>query len=326
MSRPQRLLKMTWRRLLAAVPVVIGVSLAVFALAALSPMDPLEAYLGASYQTATQGQLDSLRQSLNLDAPWYMAWWYWVQSLFHGDWGMSRSESLPVSQVILMRAPWTILLGGVALLVSFTLAGIGAAVTAIAPRGIIDRTLVNLSQLIEGTPVYIVAVGAIAIFAVRFQVLPVGGNAPIGQTPTLGSVAIHLIMPAIVLGIAQTPWLHLQLREGLRRAMAEPNIQGARMRGIPESQVIVNHALPYAALPVVGLLASRIPELITGALLVETVFAWPGLASEVVSAAVQLDFPLLAAITLVTTLLTLFGTWLSDALLISLDPRVNIDG
>lgn len=317
---------MTWRRLLAAVPVIIGVSLAVFALAALSPYDPLEAYLGAAYQKASQAQLESLRETLGLGSPWYMAWWTWVTGIAQGDWGMSRSEGMSVAQVILMRVPWTILLSFGAMALSFVFAGIGAAVAAIAPRKFLDRTLVNISQLIQGTPVYIIAVGAIAIFAVRLHLFPVGGNAPIGESPTASTVAFHLVLPVVVLALAQTPWLHLQLREGLRRAMADPHIQGARMRGIPEAKVIWGHALPSAALPVVGLLASRIPELITGALLVENVFAWPGLASEVVSAAVQLDFPLLAAITLITTILTLLGTWLSDALLILLDPRVAFDG
>lgn len=317
---------MTWRRLLAAVPVIIGVSLAVFALAALSPYDPLEAYLGAAYQKASQAQLESLRESLGIGNPWYFAWWTWVTNLAHGDWGMSRSEGMSVAQVILTRVPWTLLLGFGAMALSFIFAGIGAAVAAIAPRKFLDRTLVNISQLIQGTPVYIIAVGAIAIFSVRLHLFPVGGNAPIGENPTVSTVLFHLVLPVVVLALAQTPWLHLQLREGLRRAMAEPHIQGARMRGIPESRVIWGHALPSAALPVVGLLASRVPELITGALLVENVFAWPGLASEVVSAAVQLDFPLLAAITLITAILTLLGTWMSDALLILLDPRVTFDG
>ena len=317
---------MTWRRLLAAVPVILGVSLGVFALAALSPYDPIESYLGAGYFRASQAQLESLRQTLGLDAPWYVAWWTWASGILQGDWGMSRSENMSVAQVILTRVPWTLLLGFGSLVLSFLFAGIGAAVAAIAPRKWLDRTLVNLSQLVTGTPVYIIAIGAIALFAVRLHVLPVGGNAPVGQSPTTGSVLTHMIMPVVVLAISQTPWLHLQLREGLRRAMADPHIQGARMRGISEGRVIVGHALPTAALPVVGLLASRIPELITGALLVENVFAWPGLAAEVVSAALELDFPLLAAITLITTILTLFGTWLSDALLILLDPRVEFDG
>lgn len=326
MHRASRIFSLTWRRLLAAVPVIIGVTLAVFALAALSPYDPLESYLGAAYQKASQAQLDTLRVNLGLDAPWYLTWWAWITGIFQGDWGMSRSEHMAVTDVILMRAPWTILLGFCSLVLAFIFAGIGAFVAAIAPRKWLDRTLVNISQLITGTPVYIIAVAAIAYFSVHLHLLPVGGNAPIGQSPTAATVASHLIMPSVVLALSQTPWLHLQLREGLRRAMADPHIQGARMRGIPERQVIWGHALPTAALPVVGLLASRIPELITGALLVENVFAWPGLAAEVVSAALNLDFPLLAAITLITTLLTLFGTWLSDALLIVIDPRVEFDG
>lgn len=326
MNKAKRLFTMTWRRLLAAVPVVIGVSLAVFALAALSPYDPLEAYLGAAYQKASQAQLDSLRENLGLGAPWWLAWWTWVVGIFNWDWGMSRSEGMAVTQVISMRLPWTIVLTGLAILLAFIFAGIGAAVAAVSPRGWLDRTLVNISQLIQGTPIYIIAVGAIALFSVRLHLFPVGGNAPIGEEPTPAGVAYHLVLPVVVLALAQTPWLHLQLREGLRRAMAEPHIVGARLRGINERQVITGHALPTAAIPVVGLLASRIPELVTGALLVENVFAWPGLASEVVSAALQLDFPLLAAITTITALLTIFGTWLSDALLIILDPRVSFDG
>ncbi|CAO0829319.1 hypothetical protein SMICM17S_07581 [Streptomyces microflavus] len=130
------------------------------------------------------------------------------------------------------------------------------------------------------------------------------------------------MLPAAVLGISQLPWFFLYIRQGVADALAEDPVRGARARGLSERTVLLGHALRSGMLPMLTLIGSRVPELITGALLVETVFSWPGIAAATVQAATSVDFSLLAALTVLATAAVLLGNLLSDLLYGLADPRV----
>ncbi|SCE61103.1 peptide/nickel transport system permease protein [Streptomyces sp. Termitarium-T10T-6] len=134
------------------------------------------------------------------------------------------------------------------------------------------------------------------------------------------------MLPAAVLGISQLPWFFLYVRQGVADALAEDPVRGARARGLSERTVLLGHALRSGMLPMLTLIGSRVPELITGALLVETVFSWPGIAAATVEAATSVDFSLLAALTVLATAAVLLGNLLSDLLYGLADPRVAFDG
>ncbi|MFD6108589.1 ABC transporter permease [Streptomyces yangpuensis] len=319
--------RMAGRRTLSAAPVLLAVTFGVFALAALSPFDPVKAYAGTAGLTASQAELDQLRINLGVDRPLAVRWWDWLTSALTGDLGTSAVMRQPVADVIAERVGWSALLAACA----FTLAVLaGTALGVLAARragGPLDRAVSALAYTLEAAPAFWLALLAIWFFSVRLGALPSGGLTDAGSdTVTPGQVASHVVLPALVLGATQLPWFFLYVRQGVADALAEDPVRGARARGLAERRVLLGHALRSGMLPMLTLVGSRVPELITGALLVETVFSWPGVAAATVQAATSVDFPLLAALTVLATAAVLAGNLLSDLLYGLADPRVGFDG
>ncbi|MER7519598.1 ABC transporter permease [Streptomyces sp. NPDC126499] len=319
--------RMTGRRALAAVPVLLGVTLAVFAVAAASPFDPVKAYAGTAGLTASQENLDQLRANLGADRPWLTRWWEWLGHAVTGDLGDSSVMRQPVADVIAERVGWSALLAATAFLLAVAL---GTALGVLAGRrrgGLLDRAVSSAAYTLEAAPAFWLGLLAIWLFALKLGALPAGGlTDTASDTVTAGQVASHLVLPAVVLGISQLPWFFLYVRQGVGDALEEDPVRGARARGLGERTVLTGHALRSGMLPMLTLIGSRVPELITGALLVETVFSWPGIAAATVQAAVSVDFPLLAALTVLATAAVLLGNLLSDLLYGLADPRVGFDG
>ncbi|MGW2863908.1 ABC transporter permease [Streptomyces sp. NPDC001205] len=319
--------RMTGRRLLAAVPVLLAVTFGVFAVAEASPFDPVKAYAGTGGLTASQADLDQLRANLGVDQPLVPRWWDWLTSALSGDLGDSSTLRQPVADVITERIGWSALLAIVAFAVAILL---GTALGVLAARrrgGRLDRCVSSAAYTLEAAPAFWLGLLAIWFFALKLGALPAGGlTDTASDTLTPGQVVSHLVLPAGVLGLSQLPWFFLYVRQGVGDALAEDPVRGARARGLAERTVLTGHALRSGMLPMLTLIGSRVPELITGALLVETVFSWPGIAAATVQAATSVDFPLLAALTVLATAAVLLGNLLSDLLYGLADPRVGFDG
>ncbi|MFF0445331.1 ABC transporter permease [Streptomyces sp. NPDC004609] len=319
--------RMAGRRALFAVPVLLTVTFGVFAAAAASPFDPVKAYTGAAGMTATQENLDQIRANLGVDQPLVTRWWNWLTSALQGDLGDSTVLRQPVADVIGERVGWSVLLATTAFAVAILL---GTALGVLAARrrgGWLDRAVSSAAYTLEAAPAFWLGLLAIWFFALELGVLPAGGLTDTGSdTVTFGQVASHLVLPAAVLGTTQLPWFFLYVRHGVADALDEDPVRGARARGIGERSVLLGHALRSGMLPMLTLIGSRVPELITGALLVETVFSWPGIAAATVEAATSVDFSLLAALTVLATAAVLAGNLLSDLLYGLADPRVGFDG
>ncbi|MFF5703297.1 ABC transporter permease [Streptomyces sp. NPDC012794] len=319
--------RMAGRRTLSAAPVLLVVTFGVFAVAALSPFDPVKAYAGTAGLTASQAELDQLRTNLGVDRPFPARWWDWLTSALTGDLGDSAVLRQPVADVIAGRVGWSALLAGCAFAVAVLLGTALGVLAARRPGGALDRTATGLAYTLEAAPAFWLGLLAVWFFSVRLGVLPSGGLTDAADdTVTLGAVASHLVLPALVLGISQLPWFFLYARQGVADALGEDPVRGARARGLSERRVLLGHGLRSGMLPMLTLIGSRVPELITGALLVETVFSWPGVAAATVAAATSVDFPLLAALTVLATAAVLAGNLLSDLLYGLADPRVGFDG
>lgn len=319
--------RMTGRRLLFAAPVLLVVTFGVFAVAAASPFDPVKAYAGTAGLTASQETLDQLRANLGVDRPLVARWWEWLTSALTGDLGDSGVMRRPVADVITERLGWSVLLATTAFALAILL---GTALGVAAARrqgGWLDRCVSSAAYTLEAAPAFWLGLLAIWFFALRLGVLPAGGLTDSGSdTVTFGQVASHLVLPAAVLGVSQMPWFYLYVRQGVADALEEDPVRGARARGLSERTVLLGHAWRSGMLPMLTLIGSRVPELITGALLIETVFSWPGIAAATVEAATSVDFPLLAALTVLATAAVLVGNLLSDLLYGLADPRVGFDG
>ncbi|MFQ6394257.1 ABC transporter permease subunit [Nocardia sp. KC 131] len=152
--------------------------------------------------------------------------------------------------------------------------------------------------VLEAAPVFWLGLAALYVFAQQLRWLPGGGLTEADQALTVTQLARHLLLPAVVLGISQTPWFVLFVRRNLLEALTQDYVIGARARGLPDRAVVLGHALRTSLLSFLTLLGTRLPELITGALLVETVFSWPGIAKATVDAALDVDCPVITGIDL----------------------------
>ncbi|MEU6227575.1 ABC transporter permease [Streptomyces sp. NPDC047042] len=317
--------RLAGRRTLFAAPVLLVVTFGMFAIAAASPFDPVRAYAGTAALGADRATLDRLRVNLGVDQPFAERWWHWLTSALSGDLGQSSVMRQPVAEVIGERLVWSALLCAVAF-VAAVLTGTALGVLAARRQGgWLDRTITSLAYTLSAAPVFWTALLVIWLFALRLDLLPAGGlTDTASEQVTPGQVTSHLVLPAGVLAVSQLPWFTLYVRQGVADALAEDPVRGARARGLSETTVLLGHALRSGLLPVLTLIGSRVPELITGALLVESVFSWPGIAAATVEAATAVDFPLLAALTALATVAVLAGNLLADLLYGLFDPRVKL--
>ncbi|MFH9013499.1 ABC transporter permease [Streptomyces sp. NPDC017943] len=317
--------RLAGRRALFAGPVLLVVTFGVFAIAAASPFDPVKAYAGTAALGADRQTLDRLRENLGVDEPFAARWWHWLTSALGGDLGHSTVMRQPVTQVIGERLVWSALLCAAAFAVAVLAGTVLGVLAARRPGSAVDRVVTSLAYTLEAAPVFWIALLAVWLFALQWDVLPAGGLTDTGsEQVTFGQVASHLVLPAGVLAVSQLPWFTLYVRQGVGDALAEDPVRGARARGLSERTVLLGHALRSGLLPVLTLIGSRVPELITGALLVESVFSWPGIAAATVEAATAVDFPLLAALTTLATAAVLAGNLLADLLYGLFDPRVKL--
>lgn len=313
------------RRTAVGAPMLAALSAGVFLLASFSPFDPLAKYLGGDYQRTSAADRESMSTALGFDRPWWQSWWSWVTDLVRGDLGQSRVYAEPVTAVFADRLPWTLLLSAFGLVLAVLAALLLGTAAGMRPGSILDRACSGLAVILQAIPPFSVALAAVALFAVTLRWAPASGAAAPGADYTFGGVAAHLVLPACALAVTQAPWLVLSVRSAVARAARSDAIRGARARGLGPARIVTKHMLPVSLAPMVTILGARLPELVVGTVLVETVFGWPGLAASLVESATALDFPLLAALTVATTALVLAGSLLADAAYLLLDPRVSAD-
>lgn len=315
-----------WRAAFA-VPLLLAVTAGMFALAEASPFDPIRQYLGDRALTTSPEIAERMRENWGLDRPFFEQYLAWLGNLLRGDFGRSLTLHRPVVDVIGERLGWSLLVVGAALALML-IVGLAVGVLAAWRRDSwLDRLITGTAYANEAAPVFWTGLIVIWIFAVQLRWLPPGGLTDAAATAVRPlDVLRHMILPVAVLAFSQSSWLLLFVRESMIATLREDFVTGARARGLRERTVLVKHALRSALLPFITLLGARIPELVTGAILVETVFSWPGVAGTTVQAALAADFPLLAALTLLATLAVVVGNLLADAAYVIADPRVRVLG
>jgi peptide/nickel transport system permease protein len=256
--------------------------------------------------------------------PWWRAWWRWLGGLAHGDLGWSSTQSQSVTTVLAERMPFTLLLSGAALLTAAGVAILAGCVAGMRSGGFIDRLATGVAVVFAAVPPFVVSLGLVLVIAVGLRWLPASGAAAPGADYTVAGVLIHAVLPWIALTVSQIPWLLLTTRTAVAASTQSDAVRGARARGVHGWALLRGHVAPVSVLPTLALLGTRLPELIAGAAVVETVFGWPGMAAVLVESAAALDFPLLAALTVGAALAVLAGSALSDAAAMAIDPRVRI--
>ena len=305
------------RRLLGTLPVLFGISLLAFTLAQLSPGDPAELILeGAGTGAPTVEEIAALHSYFGLDAPWYTQYGLWLWRLLHGDGGLSYHLGMPVFDALLARLPVTAALS-VAALGWAVVGGIGLGLLMARMRGTIVEVLVRgITQVMLAAPSFLMAILLILVFGVWLHVLPTNGV----------ESAESYILPSLALALVTLAMTAQLLDSQLREALASFYAQTARLRGLSEMRVLLTYALPNAVIPVAAMLGNFFAAVLGGAIIVETVFALPGIGSLALEAIHYRDYPLLQGYVLFLGGIYILVTIAVDLVLLRLDPRVMLGG
>lgn len=303
-----------------------------FALPRLLPGDPLDAESAEgmnAVSTLTVEARAQLRATYHLDQPLAGQFWAYLQDLGHGDLGWSISQSAPVSQLIGERVPWTLAL----MLTALVIAGVGGTLLGLVSAwrgGRLDRLIVSTASGVAAIPEFLVAIALLLGFAVGLGWFPLHGGRSVfapgppgstGPLGALGDIAWHLALPALTLVFAVTASFVLLTRGTVHAILTAPYLTTARAKGLAEPAVALRHALPNALLPVLTLFGLRVGEVLGGAIVVERVFAVPGLGLLAFEAIRARDYPVLQAIFLLASFSVLLVNLVADLAYRWLEPR-----
>ncbi|MEM2084185.1 MAG: ABC transporter permease [Nitrososphaerota archaeon] len=308
------------RRLLALIPVLLIVGLIGFLILNLIPGDPALVILGPE---ATLDQVAKLRKELGLDMPIYIRLFYWYLKLFRLDLGNSIFLSRPVIKAIFERLQPTILLSLISLIIASVI-GVTTGIFAALKRGTwIDTFFTSLSVLGLSIPSFWLSLIMIIIFGVWLKWFPVAGYVPIKEG-LLNSLKT-LILPSLVLGFVSSAFISRVTRSSMLDVLNQDYIKVAHAKGLKKKDVIIKHALRNAILPIITVMGLTLGNLMSGAVIVETVFAIPGVGQLVLSSIQRRDYPLTQGILLFTATIFVLINLLVDIFYALLDPRIRYD-
>jgi peptide/nickel transport system permease protein len=313
------------RRVLQAIPALLILSAAAFALVSATPGDPLTSRMDRqAVVIMTPEQRAHAMHLLGLDQPLPIQYVKWLGRALTGDFGYSiQTGQSAWSMVVARIGPSLILLAGA--LVVVIVFGLGAGILAARFQGrAIDRILSGGIILLIAIPPYVIGLVAILLVAVRWGLLPTGGMRVAGQPLTFPILLQHLLLPALVLGVANAAPLARYTRSAMVEVLAADHIRTSRATGSSESAVVRRHVYRNAALPAITVIASLVPELLSAAVITEQIFAWPGVGSLAVSSAESSDGPVLMLIVLIVGLTTIATNLIADLLYAIADPRVEL--
>lgn len=327
-------------RIFHLVPVLLGVSLIVFLMMTAIPGDPVEIMLGD--QQVTEEQRQAIRRDMGLDLPPLERYGHFLYNSVTGDFGVSYFHRRPVADVIAERLPATIELTLVALIVALVTAIPLGVLAAVKKNTMFDRAATVTSLMGISLPGFWFGLLLILLFGVTFQILPVSGRSdfdsnilPVthfllidtllaGNLKAFWDALLHLIMPALTLGLPMAAVLMRVTRTSMLEVLRQDYVTFAEAKGLRPMRVLFRHALKNALIPTVTVAALEVGSLLGGSMIVETVFGWPGLGRLVVDSIFTRDFPLVVAAVLLYAVIYVLLNFIADILYTLLNPRVRL--
>jgi ABC-type dipeptide/oligopeptide/nickel transport system permease component len=306
------MLRYLLRRLLLTIPVLIGVATLVFALIHFIPGDPAQAILG---EAASPEDIAQLRERLGLDKPLLVQYGSFLRGLLRGDLGVSLRNDQPVTQQILERMPATAELAFAAMFVAVAIALPLGIVAAVWRGTAVDFSAMTLSLVGISVPNFWLGPLLAIVFAVELGWLPVGGR---------GTLA-HLVLPAITLGAALAAILARMTRASLLEELREPYVLAARAKGVSRARAVLRHAFRNSLIPIVTILGLQFGVVLTGAVITETIFAWPGIGRLLIQSISFRDYPTVQGCVLLIAVTYVGVNLITDLTYGFLDPRMRVD-
>jgi len=298
------------RRLLLAIPTLFGVLVVAFLLLYVAPGDPVEAMVGERADSAT---IARLRAELHVDDPLPQRFGHYVSRIAVGDLGRSYITNRPITQDIRERFPKTLQLAGAAMLLATVLGITLGVLSARRPGGVADRFALGLAYLGVSFPVFWVGLLLILLFAVTLHWLPPSGYGGLR----------FLVLPALTLGMRSIAFLARMTRSAMLEALSADYVRTARAKGLGERVVTLKHALRNALIPIITVLGLDFGAYLTGSILTETIFSWPGLGRYVVNAISRRDLPAIQGSVLFLSTVFVLVNLLTDLAYAKADPRVS---
>lgn len=317
----------SWRYLTTRVAqtllVILIVSMMTFFCLSVLPGDPVTAQIGADAGGFSEELLEQARHELGLDRPLPLQYASWLGRVLSGDWGQSIRTKENVLSALGDRAPVTLQLTVMAMFISLLISLPVGIVASLRRNSWVDRLATTGAVAGVALPNFWFAILMILLFSVRFDVLPASGYVDPFSDPLDGFK--HLLMPALVLGMAQSATIMRQMRSSMLEVMNQDFIRTARAKGLSPSRVVLGHALRNAMIPVITLLGLRLANILGGTIIIEQVFALPGMGRLAVQAIFAQDFPVVMGFVLFIALLVQFANLATDLTYGLIDPRIRLD-
>ena len=325
------------RRILIAVPVLLGITLVAFIALSLAPGDPLLARLEPAQLAELQNHPEVLaarRHELGLDQPIYPAivdgapvpgrYLTWLSGALTGDFGYSiKSHRTGISE-ILNRIQPTLALMGTATFIALLLGIPFGVIAALRQYSRLDYVLTSLTVLMASAPTFVLGLLGIYIFAVWIHILPTSGIQTLGKPNTIIDFLAHLTLPALVLGLSSAAPLLRYTRASMLDTLSSEYITTAKAKGIAPRTVTIRHAFRNSLIPIITIVGLLVPELVAGAVITEQIFAWPGMGQLAVRAAADRDTALMMGVVLIVSFAVLTTNIVVDLLYAVVDPRIRL--
>ncbi|MCG7410694.1 ABC transporter permease [Paenibacillus sp. ACRRX] len=311
--------KYVLRRLLQLIPMLLFISIVSFALIRLAPGDPVMSFVTPNMSPE---DIDRIRASMGLDQPLYLQYVYWLQNVLTGNLGYSLINHRPVLDLIVERIPATLGLMGSSLVLSLIIGITLGLVAALNKNKPIDRALSFLSYIGISLPGLWFAMILIYVFSIQLHWLPSLGMRTIGVN-SAWDVVLHGVMPCLVLSITSIAVFMRYIRSSTISQLEEDYVHIQYAYGSTSTIILFRHVLRNVLLPVITILGLSLPEIMTGAFIVESIFSWPGMGSLGINAVFGLDYPMIMGITMMSSFLLIFGNLLADMMYGVVDPRIK---
>ncbi|MCP4386003.1 MAG: ABC transporter permease [Hyphomicrobiales bacterium] len=299
------------RRLIQSVLILLGVTVITFVLLYILPADPARQIAGRS---ATLETVENIRQQLGLDLPLYVQYFRYLDGLAHLDLGRSYLQKTEVVTLIASRLPATLLLMAGAIVCELVI-GLTMGLFAAMRRGThVDQSLMVVSFVAVSAPQFVVGILLLYVFAVYLGWFPIGGYGTFS----------HLILPSVTLGILGAGWYSRMMRSSMIDVLRQDFIRTAKAKGLGPTTVMAVHAMPNAILPIIAMIGIDIGYFMSGIVVVESVFGWPGIGQLAWQAIQRVDIPIIMGVTLVSAFAIVIGNLVADMIAPLIDPRIKL--
>lgn len=309
------------RRLAQVIPLLLVLTIIVFVLIHLAPYDVVDSYVTPSM---SDEQVAAVRERLGLNEPVWVQYGAWLGNVLQGNLGNSLVNGLPIAGELATRVPNTILLVGPAYLTALVLAIVLGLLAGSRKGGALDRIIDSICSVGIATPTFWFALLVMFLFGYVLRMFPIFGMYTIGKEGNVGDLLLHMAMPYLVLVVAFFPDLTRYVRSSTITQLDEEYVQVQKAYGASRSFILTRHVSRNILLPIITQLGLAIPLLVTGAIVTESIFAWPGVGLYILSATSSLDFPVILAVLLLSAVLVLLGNLLADVLYVAADPRIRL--